>query len=65
MSKQIVRPTAFALAFIDAAVKNPQHPKFKRVEECAIREKGMVKEKGWNARLSFHTAQKLQAVGVL
>lgn len=60
----VVRPTAMALAFINAAVKTPGRGR-NSVRMAADRNAGLVRERPINLALSFKTVQKLKKEEVL
>jgi hypothetical protein len=63
-SKQ-VRFTAMAAAFYMATIENPDSRVCRRIGRAIERNAGLVKERAVDARVSFRTAQKLKADGVL
>lgn len=59
------RPTGMALAFIAAAPKGGK-PWVKRLFKAVAKPgAGTVTERGWDAKVSFRTAQKLKQDGAL
>lgn len=60
-----VRFTAMAKAFYIATINAPHHPLCAKVGSAIQRNQGLLKERGWNANLSFKTAMKLKQQGVL
>lgn len=59
------RFTAMAKAFYIAAIHAPRNPLCIKVGDAIQRNCGLIKERAWNANLSFKTASKLKQQGVL
>lgn len=67
------RFTALSFAMAKAAVAcaapsncgKPLHPVAPKVADAIDRNQGLKKVRGWNANLSFKTAQKLKQQGVI
>lgn len=69
MASTIVRATSFGIAFVNAAqATKVDHWVARRVmvnAEDDHRQIGVKREPGWNASLSYRTAQHLKNAGVL
>lgn len=59
------RFTAMSAALFKAAYSITGHPVTAQVTSAIRRNQGLLKVRGWNATLSFKTAQKLKQQGVL
>lgn len=57
------RATAMAEAFAKAPL--PDGPVLKAAAKAINRGAGCVRERGWNAHLSYRTAQKLRSEGAI
>jgi hypothetical protein len=60
-----VRPTAMALAFVDAAPKGGQKWAKRLFKAVSKPGAGQVNERAVDAKVSYRTAQKLKNEGVL
>ncbi len=63
-SDLVARPTAMALAFIDAAAKGTVKGR-QSVAKAAARNSGLKFDRGVDLKVSFRTAQLLKKDGVL
>lgn len=59
------RFTSMAGAFYIATIKNPSSPLCKHVGSAIERNRGLIKQRAWNANCAFKTAMKLKSQGVL
>lgn len=59
------RFTAMAAAFYMATIANPESRVCRRVGRAIERNAGLVRERAVDAKVSFRTAQRLKAEGVL
>jgi hypothetical protein len=66
MSADLIRPTAMALAFVDACTADTPLRHSKRLLRVLKNPNaGRVKERSVNANVSFRTAQQLKKQGAL
>lgn len=64
MKQQIIE-TSVGQALINAAVAKPGHASAITIADAWTRKQHEYKRNEWNAHLSFSTAQKLKAGGIL